>query len=119
MADQTEQKQERVGHEPQANGGPPVSSFAKSLFLGEIHEQLVFPYPKPDPDEQERIRGINNALRGFADAALHIAQHVSDPHVRLVPGAGHFAPVLAPEPIANELIRFFASVRQEPTRQSA
>ena len=25
-----------------------VSSFAKSLFLGEIHEDLVFPYPEPD-----------------------------------------------------------------------
>ena len=67
MAEKTGQKQERVGHEPQANGGPPVSSFAKSLFLGEIHEQLVFPYPSPDPDEQERIRGINSALRGFAE----------------------------------------------------
>src|SRR5262245_7121299 len=63
----TEAKEERVGGEPQANGGPPVSSFAKSLFLGEIHEQLVFPYPKPDPAEQDRIRGIINALRGFAE----------------------------------------------------
>jgi hypothetical protein len=26
-----------------------VSSFAKSLFLGEIHEELVFPWPQPDP----------------------------------------------------------------------
>jgi acyl-CoA dehydrogenase family member 9 len=40
-----------------------VSSFAKSLFLGEIHEELVFPFPKPDPDEQERIRGLITALR--------------------------------------------------------
>jgi acyl-CoA dehydrogenase family member 9 len=40
-----------------------VSSFAKSLFLGEIHEQLVFPFPKPDPAEQERIRGLIGALR--------------------------------------------------------
>ena len=24
-----------------------VSSFAKSLFLGEIHEELVFPSPSP------------------------------------------------------------------------
>jgi acyl-CoA dehydrogenase family member 9 len=63
-----ERKQERVGDEPQANGGPPVSSFAKSLFLGEIHEQLVFPYPKPEPDEQERIRRINSDLREFAES---------------------------------------------------
>jgi acyl-CoA dehydrogenase family member 9 len=40
-----------------------VSSFAKSLFLGEIHEELVFPFPKPDPEEQERIRGLIAALR--------------------------------------------------------
>ena len=31
-----------------------VSSFAKSLFLGEIHEELVFPFPMPDAEEQER-----------------------------------------------------------------
>ena len=30
-----------------------VSSFAKSLFLGEIHDDLVFPYPKPDDAEQQ------------------------------------------------------------------
>jgi acyl-CoA dehydrogenase family protein 9 len=40
-----------------------VSSFAKSLFLGEIHEELVFPFPKPDPAEQDRIRGLISALR--------------------------------------------------------
>ena len=40
-----------------------VSSFAKSLFLGEIHEDLVFPFPKPDPDEQDRIRALIGSLR--------------------------------------------------------
>ncbi len=40
-----------------------VSSFAKSLFLGQIHEELVFPYPKPDPEEQDRIRALIAALR--------------------------------------------------------
>src|SRR5918995_3777163 len=68
MAERTETRQERVGGEPQRDGGrPPVSSFAKSLFLGEIHEQLVFPYPKPDPSEQDRIREINAGLRDFAE----------------------------------------------------
>ena len=55
----------------------------------------------------------------FADAAQHIAQHVPDPHVRELPGAGHFAPVIAHEPIAKELIRFFESVRHESARQPA
>ena len=40
-----------------------VSSFAKSLFLGEVHEDVVFPYPKPDPAEQEKIRGLVAAMR--------------------------------------------------------
>jgi len=40
-----------------------VSSFAKSLFLGEIHEELVFPYPKPDPDEQQKIARLVAFLR--------------------------------------------------------
>jgi len=40
-----------------------VSSFAKSLFRGEIHEDLVFPFPKPDPVEQDRIRELIAALR--------------------------------------------------------
>ena len=40
-----------------------VSSFAKSLFMGEICEELVFPWPRPDPDEQQRIRELNAAAR--------------------------------------------------------
>ena len=43
-----------------------VSSFSKSLFLGEIHEELVFPYPKPDQDEQDRIRKLVGEAREFA-----------------------------------------------------
>ncbi|HZI92007.1 MAG TPA: acyl-CoA dehydrogenase family protein [Thermoleophilaceae bacterium] len=43
-----------------------VSSFAKSLFLGEIHEELVFPFPKPDDAEQERIRALCTATREVA-----------------------------------------------------
>jgi acyl-CoA dehydrogenase family protein 9 len=44
-----------------------VSSFAKSLFLGEIHEDLVFPFPKPDAEEQEKIRGLIASLREWAE----------------------------------------------------
>jgi acyl-CoA dehydrogenase family protein 9 len=42
-----------------------VSSFAKSLFLGEIHEQLVFPWPESDPDEQDRVRDLNTRIREY------------------------------------------------------
>ena len=50
-----------------------VSSFGKSLFCGEIHENLVFPYPKPDPAEEHRVRGLIEALRAFAAESI-------DPH---------------------------------------
>jgi len=43
-----------------------VSSFSKSLFLGEIHEEIVFPFPKPDDSEQEKIRGLCQAMREVA-----------------------------------------------------
>jgi len=66
------------------------------------------------------LRGRQTALgTWFADATRHIAQHVSDPHVHELPGAGHFAPLIAPEPIAMELIRFFESVPQELARPPA
>jgi alkylation response protein AidB-like acyl-CoA dehydrogenase len=44
-----------------------VSSFAKSLFLGEIHEDLVFPWPSPDPEEQDKIRDLNTRIRDYCD----------------------------------------------------
>ena len=49
----------------QAHG---VSSFAKSLFLGEIHEELVFPYPKPDPAEQDKVRLLVQSAREFGES---------------------------------------------------
>ena len=49
--------------------GEEVSSFAKSLFLGEIHEELVFPFPSPEESEQERIRALNAAAREIAGEA--------------------------------------------------
>ena len=40
-----------------------VSSFAKSLFLGEIHEDLIFPFPTPEAEEQDRIRALCRSVR--------------------------------------------------------
>jgi len=47
-----------------------VSSFAKSMFMGEICEDLVFPWPQPDPDEQDRIRALNASLRELAETKI-------------------------------------------------
>jgi acyl-CoA dehydrogenase family protein 9 len=43
-----------------------VSSFSKSLVLGEIHEELVFPYPIPREEEAERVRGLIRSFRDYA-----------------------------------------------------
>jgi acyl-CoA dehydrogenase family member 9 len=48
-----------------------VSSFTKSLFLGEIREEMVFPWPEPDPAEQERIRTLNAAAREIGASMDH------------------------------------------------
>src|SRR5437764_7795432 len=53
--------------EQQSESRHAVSSFAKSLFLGEIHEDLVFPYPTPDEEEQQRIRHLVGQVREFAE----------------------------------------------------
>ena len=51
-----------------------VSSFAKSLFLGELHEDLVFPYPAASEAEQEKVRRLISSLREFAAEAIDPAQ---------------------------------------------
>ena len=54
------------------------------------------------------LRGQRTRLDSFiGDATRYIARHVSNAHVGELSGAGHFAPVLEPEPMAMELTRFF------------
>ncbi|REK23982.1 MAG: hypothetical protein DWQ40_01700 [Actinobacteria bacterium] len=43
------------------------ASFAKGLFLGEIHEDMVFPYPRFDPDERARVEQIAKRFHDWAD----------------------------------------------------
>ena len=38
--------------------GKAASSFTKSLLLGEIHEEMVFPWPSPDEAEQKKVREL-------------------------------------------------------------
>ncbi len=47
-----------------------VTSFSKSLMLGEIHEDVVFPYPIPDDEEGARVRDLVRRFREYA--AEHI-----------------------------------------------
>jgi acyl-CoA dehydrogenase family protein 9 len=43
-----------------------VTSFSKSLVLGEIHEDMVFPYPIPRGEEAEKVRRLAQAFREYA-----------------------------------------------------
>jgi acyl-CoA dehydrogenase family protein 9 len=44
-----------------------TSSFAKSLVLGEIHEDMVFPYPiRRDDAEEDRIRDLIRKFQAYA-----------------------------------------------------
>ena len=52
---------------PPADG---VSSFAKSLFLGELHEELAFPYPRGSTAEEAKVRGLVATLREYAAEAI-------------------------------------------------
>jgi acyl-CoA dehydrogenase family protein 9 len=44
-----------------------ISSFSKALALGEIHEDLVFPYPLPSAEEAAKVRGLIRAWRAYAE----------------------------------------------------
>ena len=65
--------QAQAASEAEVKGKPEgaVSSFAKSLVMGEIHEEMVFPYPKPRAEEQEKVRGLINAAHDIAGAVDH------------------------------------------------
>src|SRR5262245_61764274 len=41
-------------------------SFLKGVFLGELQEDLVFPFPALSPEERESLGMILDSLRAFA-----------------------------------------------------
>jgi pimeloyl-ACP methyl ester carboxylesterase len=96
------------------------AAFPSVLRAVEAAEGYVGPEPT-DPEALVRIDVPVLLLRGqqtrrtafYTDSERYIADHVSDPRVRGLPGLGHFAPNLAPEPVAEALIPFFASVRRQ------
>jgi pimeloyl-ACP methyl ester carboxylesterase len=91
------------------------------LLMQEIQQGMSDEGPQPtDPEVLGQIDAPVLVLLAqrtrlstwFSDSAQHVAQHVADAHVRELPDVGHFAPLVAPEPVAKVLISFFASVRR-------
>ena len=85
-----------------------------------LQQDMAYEGPRStDPEALGQVAAPVLLLRGeqtllgtfFADVQRYLAQHVVDANVRELPGVGHFAPLLEPEPIAKELISFFESAR--------
>ncbi len=46
-------------------------------------------------------------FRWFTDSSQLVALYVANAHIRKLPELGHFAPLVAPQPVAGEITRFF------------
>jgi pimeloyl-ACP methyl ester carboxylesterase len=84
------------------------------VALQEIRSAVGSDRPGPTaPSTLARIRAPALALLGsraraeHRAGAGHLAEHVEGLRVVEVEGVGHFGPLLRPEPIAAELVRFF------------
>ncbi|MHB1862924.1 MAG: acyl-CoA dehydrogenase family protein [Gemmatimonadaceae bacterium] len=55
-------------------------SFTRGIFLGEILEDLVFPFPALSPDEKESLDAILGSFRAFAADHIDSAKFDHDAH---------------------------------------
>lgn len=53
------------------------------------------------------LHGSRTPTTWYTEAARYLSEHVADLHVVEIAGTGHFGPHLTPEPVADELVRFF------------
>jgi acyl-CoA dehydrogenase family member 9 len=53
-------------------------SFTKGIFLGELHEELMLPFPKLSPEEEESQRMILDSFRSFAAERVDRRKHDHD-----------------------------------------
>jgi acyl-CoA dehydrogenase family protein 9 len=57
-------------HQPHLAAPDVNPSFTKSAFLGEVREDLVFPYPALSPDERESLGMILDSMRDWAASSV-------------------------------------------------
>jgi hypothetical protein len=102
-----------------ARGISSTISSIHPLVMEEVRQEASHDGPQPtDPEVLARIEAPVLVLVGqqtrldtfLGDSARHVARHVADSRVRELPGVGHYAPMVAPEPVAKELISFFESM---------
>ena len=93
---------------------------AVPALLRFVEQDMAYKGPRStDPAALGQVAAPVLLLRGeqtllgtfFAEVERYVAQHVVDAQVQELPGIGHFAPLLEPQPVAKELISFFESVQ--------
>ncbi len=65
-------------HQPHLAAPDANPSFTKGVFLGEIREDLVFPFPALEPEERESLRLILDSFRAFAAEKVDSAKFDHD-----------------------------------------
>jgi pimeloyl-ACP methyl ester carboxylesterase len=91
------------------------------LLMQELEQEGT--YQKTDPTGPEVLAQVDAPVlvmlgqktsmeRWFTQSAQYFVQHLPNAHLHELPGIGHFAPLVAPEPIANEMIRFLSRVER-------
>src|SRR5215211_4240798 len=50
-------------------------SFTKGVFLGELREDLVFPFPEPSAEDREALEMILGSFRRFAAETIDAKAH--------------------------------------------
>ena len=90
------------------------------VLLQELRQEAESERPGPtDPSMLAKIHVPVFLLYGTRtshwaiDAVHHISDHVSDPHVHEIDGAGHFGPWTHPEAVAGAFAEFFATAHAE------
>jgi acyl-CoA dehydrogenase family member 9 len=67
-----------ASHQPHLASPDTNPSFTKGVFLGEIREELVFPFPALDSEGQESLRTILDAFQAFAAERIDSAKFDHD-----------------------------------------
>ena len=65
-------------HQPHLAAPDVNPSFTKSVFLGEVREDLVFPYPVLSPEERESLGMILDSMRDWAAASVNSSKFDHD-----------------------------------------
>jgi acyl-CoA dehydrogenase family protein 9 len=65
-------------HEPHLAAPDVNPSFTKSAFLGEIREELIFPFPTLTTDEKEALAAIIDSMHAWAQSSVDSAKFDHD-----------------------------------------